>query len=247
MDVKGANLVKGIHLEGLRVVGNPIERAEHYYHSGADEILYMDIVASLFGRNSLLELVQQTVQRINIPVTVGGGLRSVDDVWAALRAGADKVAINTAAVGRPQLLREIAERFGSQCVVCSVEYMRTIEGKLEIFTDNGRERTGLELFDWISTIASLGVGEILLTSIEQEGTGKGCDLAILKQVQDMVSVPVVASGGIGSVEHLRDVFKSVGCSAVAVASELHYGRMEVAAAKNYLLDHGVQVRVDRSL
>ena len=243
MDIKGPNLVKGIHLEGLRVVGNPIERAEHYYKQGADEILYMDIVASLYGRNSLLDLVKQTVKKVNIPVTVGGGMRSVDDVWAALRAGADKVAINTAAVQRPELLNEIAQRFGSQCVVSSIEYMKTIEGNLEIFTDNGREKTGINLFDWVKEVQAQHVGEILLTSIEHEGIGKGCDLEMIQKIQSMVQVPVIASGGIGSQDHLLEVYQSTGCNAVAIAGEIHYQRMDLFKAKDFLVEHGIPMRL----
>src|SRR2546423_13233654 len=171
LDIKGPNLVKGIHMEGLRVLGKPEDFAEYYYRTGADELMYIDVVASLYGRNSLLDIVRRTAQEIFIPLCVGGGLRSVDDIRAVLRAGADKVSINTAAIRRPALIKEAAETFGSSTIVVSVEAIRKPDGKYEAYTDYGRERTGVDAVAWAQEAASLGAGELVVTSINQEGTG----------------------------------------------------------------------------
>ncbi|HAU1940509.1 TPA: imidazole glycerol phosphate synthase subunit HisF, partial [Legionella pneumophila] len=182
LDIKGPNLIKGVHLEGLRVVGNPNEYAMAYYAQGADELIYMDTVASLYGRNNLSEIVKTTAENVFIPITVGGGIRSVDDAKQLLRCGADKVAINTAATKNPTLISDIARRFGSQCVVLSIEAKRTVDGRWEVMTDNGREHTGMDVVDWARNGEEFGAGEILLTSIDQEGTRKGFDLELVKQV-----------------------------------------------------------------
>ncbi|HEM0907920.1 TPA: imidazole glycerol phosphate synthase subunit HisF, partial [Legionella pneumophila] len=188
LDIKGPNLIKGVHLEGLRVVGNPNEYAMAYYAQGADELIYMDTVASLYGRNNLSEIVKTTAENVFIPITVGGGIRSVDDAKQLLRCGADKVAINTAATKNPTLISDIARRFGSQCVVLSIEAKRTVDGRWEVMTDNGREHTGMDVVDWARNGEEFGAGEILLTSIDQEGTRKGFDLELVKQVSSMVSI-----------------------------------------------------------
>ena len=179
LDVKGANLIKGVHLEGLRVMGEPNDFAKRYYEQGADELIYIDCVASLYGRNSLGDIVQQAAQDVFIPMTVGGGIRTVDDATHLLRCGADKVAVNTAAVANPLLISDIARRFGSQCMVLSVEAKRLGPGRWEAFTDNGREDTGLDVIEWIKRGVALGAGEVLLTSVDQEGTRKGFDVALL--------------------------------------------------------------------
>lgn len=228
LDIKGPNLIKGIHLEGLRVVGDPQAYARRYYEQGADELIYIDIVASLYGRNSLRDIVSRTARDVFIPLTVGGGVRSVDDVRELLRAGADKVAINTAAVRRPQLISEVSRVFGSQCMVLSIEAKNVGPGKWEVFTDNGRERTGLDVLNWVRQATELGAGEILLTSVDQEGTRKGFDVDLVRAVTAEVSVPVIASGGMGSIDHLVEVCARGRADAVAIADALHYNRLTLS-------------------
>ncbi len=226
LDVKGANLIKGIHLEGLRIIGDPQEYARRYYEAGADELIYIDIVASLYGRNNLSDIVSRTARDVFVPMTVGGGLRSVDDVRGMLRAGADKVAINTAAIRRPALVTEVARTFGSQCMVLGIEAKRVGPGKWEAFTDNGREYTGVDVIEWCRRGQELGAGEILLTSVDQEGTRKGFDFELIEAVGEVVSIPVIASGGMGSVEHMVQAYAR-GADAIAVADMLHYNRATV--------------------
>ena len=192
IDIKGSNVIKGIHLEGLKVVGKPGEMARRYYEQGADEIFYMDVVASLYGRNGILSVVEEAAREIFVPMTVGGGIRSVDDIVAALRSGADKVAINTAALKRPEFLSEAARAFGRQCIVLSVEAKRREAGTWEALTDNGREQTGVNVIDWVTQAQERGAGEILVTSVDMEGTQKGFDIELLKAIRDAVSVPVIA-------------------------------------------------------
>ena len=196
LDVKGPNLIKGIHLEGVRVIGPPNDYALRYYLQGADELIYMDCVASLYGRNHLGEIISAAAKDIFVPMTVGGGVRSVDDATQILRNGADKVAVNTAAVANPQLISDIARRFGSQCMVLSIEAKQTGHDRWEVYTDGGRERTGLDVLEWVKKGVSLGAGEVLLTSVDREGTRKGYDLALVRAVTNEISVPVIASGGI---------------------------------------------------
>ncbi len=227
LDIKSPNLIKGVHLEGLRKIGDPQQFARAYYADGADEIIYMDIVASLYNRNSLSELVRRTAEQVFIPITVGGGLRSLDDVEMALRSGADKVAINTGAVARPELITEVANRFGSQCMVLSIEAKRNGKGAWEAYTDNGREHTGLDVVSWARRAVELGTGEILLTSVDQEGTRKGFDIELTRAVSAAVRVPVIASGGMGSLDHLIDVIRTGQADAVAMADVLHYKRMSL--------------------
>lgn len=234
LDIKGPNLIKGVHLEGLRVVGDPGDAARRYYDQGIDELIYIDIVASLYGRNNIEAIVRRTATDIFVPLTVGGGIRSVDDAKTLLRAGADKVAINTAATKRPQLIREVAERFGSQAMVLSIEAKRRGPGSWEVFTENGRERTGLEVKEWAAMGVELGAGEILLTSVDQEGTRKGFDCDLVAAIANHVPVPVIASGGLGQRRHLGEVVEA-GADAVAVADALHFGRLTVAELKETLL------------
>ncbi len=242
LDVKAPNLVKGIRLEGLRVMGDPKAFARRYYEDGIDEILYIDIVASLYGRNNILDVVRRTAEDVFVPMTVGGGLRSVDDVRAALRSGADKVAINTAAVARPALIREVAEAFGRQCVVVSIQTKKIGPDRWEAYTDNGREKTGLDAFDWARRAEELGAGELLVTSVDREGTRKGIELEFLRRVTAAVSVPVIAGGGVGAPEHVREAIVDGGADAVAIASILHYGSHGVGAVKSALAEAGVAVR-----
>ncbi|MDB5810215.1 MAG: hisF [Betaproteobacteria bacterium] len=242
LDIKGPKLIKGVHLEGLRVIGDPQEIARRYYDAGVDELVYMDVVASLYGRNSLTGIVERAARDIFVPMTVGGGVRSVDDAKQLLRAGADKVAINTAAVGRPQLITEISRRFGSQCMVLSIEAKKIADDKWEAFTDNGRERSGLDVVEWAIRGCELGAGEILLTSIDQEGTRKGFDVPLVRAVTDAVSVPVIASGGMGKTEHLIEVVKQGGADAVAMADILHYRRAALADIRSAASAADIPVR-----
>ena len=222
LDIKGPNMVKGVHLEGLRVLGSPELFAQTYYQEGIDELVYMDVVASLYQRNSLVDFVRRTAHDLFIPLTVGGGLRSLEDIRQVLVAGADKVSLNTAAIARPDFVREAARKFGSSTVVVSVEAIRMPNGHYEAYTDNGRERTGVDALEWTRRAAELGAGEILLTSIDREGTGKGFDLELIRQAARSVTIPVVACGGAGALEHIRDVVLDGAADAVCVASMLHY-------------------------
>jgi cyclase len=224
LDVKGPNLIKAVHLEGLRVIGNPQVYARRYYEQGADELIYLDIVASLYGRSNLVEIVEQTAQDVFVPMTVGGGIRSVEDVRRLLRAGADKVAINTAAVRRPELIREVAQRFGSQCMVLSLEAKRTTQGRWEVYTDCGREHSGLDAIEWVQRGVEFGAGEVLVTSIDREGTRKGFDVDLIRAVSAVSSVPVIASGGMGTYEHMLEAVRIGRADAVAIADMLHYDR-----------------------
>ena len=222
LDIKGPNMVKGVHLEGLRVLGSPELFAQTYYQEGIDELVYMDVVASLYQRNSLVDFVRRTAHDLFIPLTVGGGLRSLEDIRQVLVAGADKVSLNTAAIARPDFVREAARKFGSSTVVVSIEAIRMPNGHYEAYTDNGRERTGVDALEWTRRAAELGAGEILLTSIDREGTGKGFDLELTRQAARSVTIPVVACGGAGALEHIRDVVLDGAADAVCVASMLHY-------------------------
>lgn len=242
LDIKGSNLIKGIHLEGLRVIGSPGEHALRYYLQGIDELIYMDCVASLYGRNHLGSIVSSAVKDIFVPMTVGGGIRSVDDATQILRAGADKVAINTAAVSNPQLVTEIARRFGSQCMVLSVEAKQVGHERWEVYTDNGRERTGLDVVEWVKRGVALGAGEVLLTSVDREGTRKGFDIPLVRAVSAEVSVPVIASGGMGKPEDLVEVVREGGADAVAMADILHYKRSEVGSIRAVAMAEGLVVR-----
>lgn len=242
LDIKGPNLIKGVHLEGLRVVGDPQVFAHKYYAAGADELIYMDTVASLYGRNHLGDIVERTVQDVFIPITVGGGIRSVEDVKEILRSGADKVAINTAAVKNPQLILEVSRKFGSQCMVLSIEAMKVADHKWHVFTDNGREVTGLDVVEWAKKGVELGAGEILLTSIDKEGTCKGFDIDLVKAVSEAVSVPVIASGGLGRSDDFTFVVKEGMADAVAIAAVLHYDVCTLPEIRQAALDADIHVR-----
>jgi imidazole glycerol-phosphate synthase subunit HisF len=222
LDIKGPNLVKGIHLEGLRVLGKPERFARHYYEEGADELVFIDVVASLYGRNSLVDIIERTAREVFVPLTVGGGLRTIDDIRTVLRAGADKVALNTAAVRRPDFIAEAARRFGSSTIIVSIEAMETSSGAYEVFTDNGREKTGLDAFQWSVRAAELGAGELLVTAIHREGTGRGYDIELTRRIATAVPIPVIACGGAGRAEHVTEVFVSGKAEAACVASLLHY-------------------------
>ncbi len=222
LDIKGPNLVKGVHLEGLRVLGKPEHFARYYYETGADELFYMDIVASLYGRNTLLDIINKTAKEIFIPLTVGGGLRTIDDIKTVLRAGADKVSINTAAIHHPKLIQEAAQRFGSSTIVVSIEAIKQPDGRYLAFTDNGREYTGRDVFEWAIEVTELGAGEIMLTAVDREGTAQGYDLELTRKVAQSVSIPVIAYGGAGKMEHIKEVILEGKANAVSLASILHY-------------------------
>lgn len=222
LDIKGPNLVKGIHLEGLRVLGKPESFARYYYEQGADELVYMDVVASLYERNSLLDIVKKTSREIFIPLTVGGGLRSLDDIRAVLRAGADKVSLNTAAIRRPELITEASRMFGSSTILVSIEAIRQNDGTYKCFTDNGREETGVDACQWAARVAELGAGEIMITSIDREGTGLGFDVELTKKIAELVGIPVIACGGAGKLTHIDTIIRESGADAVSMASILHY-------------------------
>ena len=238
LDIKGPNLVKGVQLEGLRKLGDPNLFAKKYYEAGIDELLYIDIVASLYGRNSLFDIVRRTTQEVFIPVTAGGGVRSVDDVREMLRAGADKVALNTAAIKRPQLIREISNTFGSQCMVLSIQAKKISHGKWECYYDNGREHSGRDVVEWAQEGAALGAGEILLTSVDREGTAKGFDIELVHAVSGLVPIPVIAGGGMGQVDDLANVVKTGGADAVAMAHVLHYNKLTLQEIANEAAKQG---------
>lgn len=242
LDIKGLNLIKGVHLEGLRVVGKPEEFCEAYYLGGIDELILMDVVASLYGRNHLAPLLEATTEKTFVPITVGGGIRSVEDAKNLLRHGADKVAVNTAAVARPALIREIAEQFGSQCMVLSVEAKHQGSYRWEVFTENGREKTGREVGEWVEEALALGAGEILLTSVDREGTRRGMDLDLIRLVSGMVPIPIIASGGAGCPQDAVAAVTSAGADAVAMADLFHYRRATIADVREAMAAAGVPVR-----
>ncbi len=228
LDIKGPNLVKGIHLEGLRVLGKPEDFARYYYENGIDELLYSDTVASLYGRNSLHDIITRTAGEIFIPLTVGGGIRSIKDIRNVLRAGADKVAINTAFIKNPGLIKEAAQIFGSSTIVAAIEAIEQAPGEYMALIDNGREYTGKDAVAWAGQLEQYGAGEILITSVNKEGTGLGFDTRLISKVSDVVNIPVIAHGGCGRLEHINAAFKDGRADAVALASILHY---------DYIKDH----------
>lgn len=225
LDIKGPNLVKGIHLEGLRVLGKPDFFAEHYYQQGADELIYQDVVASLYERNSLHDIISRTAKKIFIPLTVGGGLRTIEDIKRVLRAGADKVSLNTAAINNPDFVKKAAVQFGSSTISIAIEAIKESDGRYLAYTDNAREYTGVEVIAWAKRVEELGAGEILLTSVDQEGTGEGYDLALIEQVKKAVGIPVIALGGMGTPDHGTQAVQA-GADAIAMASVLHYNAIE---------------------
>lgn len=240
LDIKGPNLVKGIHLEGLRVLGQPEHFARHYYETGADELIYQDVVASLYERNSLCSVISQTARELFIPLTVGGGLRTLDDIAMVLAAGADKVAINTAAIRDPELIRRASRRFGSSTIVVAIEAIRQSDGQYLAYTDNGRQHTGIDAIEWAAQTESLGAGEILATSVDREGTGEGYDVELTRRITSCVAIPVIAHGGAGSLQHISRVVQETGVDAVAVASMLHYQSVHQLQAGTHRTGEGNQ-------
>lgn len=244
LDVNAGRVVKGVNFLNLKDAGDPVEAAEAYSRQGADEITFLDITASHEERPIILDVVARTAERVFVPLTVGGGIRAVEDIKALLRAGADKVSINTAAVERPALIEEGAKRFGSQCIVLAVDAKRRGSGRWEVYTHGGRKPRGLDALEWVVKAERLGAGEILLTSMDRDGTKKGYDLEITRAVADAVSIPVVASGGVGTPEHLREGLVEGGADAALAASIFHYGEWTISSVKQYLRERGVCIRID---
>ncbi len=242
LDVKDGRVVKGVRFVGLRDAGDPVEAAAAYDRQGADELTFLDITASAEARGILLEVVRRTAEAVFMPLTVGGGIRTLEDIRALLEAGADKVSINTAAVSRPEFVGEAARRFGSQCITVAVDAKR-VGSRWHVFTHGGRRETGLDAVDWAARMSDLGAGEILLTSMDRDGTREGYDLALTCAVSRAVPVPVVASGGVGTLEHLYQGLTEGEASAVLAASIFHFGEATVGEAKAYLAARGVPVRL----
>ena len=244
LDVTNGRVVKGTNFVNLRDAGDPVELASRYDAEGADELVFLDITASSDGRDTMVDVVSRTAEQVFIPFTVGGGIRSVDDARRMLRAGADKVSVNTSAVQNPQLISEIATEFGTQCVVCAIDAKRWSDGRevYEVFLHGGRTPTGIDVVEWATRASQLGAGEILLTSMDRDGTKEGFELQLTRLVSDAVGVPVIASGGVGTLDHLIDGVVQGGADAVLAASIFHFGEFTVAQAKQRMLDAGIIVR-----
>jgi imidazole glycerol-phosphate synthase subunit HisF len=242
LDVTNGRVVKGVNFIGLRDAGDPIEISRRYDDQGADELTFLDITASSDNRDLILHIIEEVAAQVFIPLTVGGGVRKVEDVRRLLNAGADKVSINTSAVLNPALVRDAADRYGSQCIVVAIDVKR-VENRWEVFTHGGRRATGLDAIEWAKTMQALGAGEILLTSMDRDGTRNGFDLALIRTVSDIVNVPVVASGGVGNLQHLVDGILEGHADAVLAASIFHYGEYSVRQAKEYMAQHGIEVRL----
>jgi len=241
LDVDAGRVVKGVQFVGLRDAGDPVELAARYDAEGADEVVFLDITASAQDRDTMVEVVRRTAEEVFIPLTVGGGVRRVEDARALLRAGADKVSVNTSAVARPQLVSEIATEFGAQCVVAAIDGRRS-PGGFEVYTHGGRKPTGLEVVSWAAECERLGAGEILLTSMDRDGTRDGFDIELTRAVTDACSIPVIASGGVGTLEHLAEGALEGGADAVLAASIFHFGQYTVAEAKAHMARRGIPVR-----
>jgi cyclase len=243
LDVKNGRVVKGINFLNLKDAGDPVEQAAYYDQSGADEICFLDITATHEERNIIIETVKKTADKCFVPLTVGGGIRTIEDIRKLLIAGADKVSINTAAVKDPLFIKQASQKFGSQCIIVAVDAKKTADNKWEIFTHGGREKTGLDAVEFAKQSVFNGAGEILLTSMDKDGTKTGYDLDLLKIITSSVQVPVIASGGVGTLEHLFEGLKAGGASAVLAASIFHYGEFTIQQAKEYLVSKEVQVRI----
>jgi cyclase len=242
LDVKDGRVVKGINFVQLRDAGDPVESGLRYSEEGADELVFLDITASSDRRNIVGEMVRRVADSINIPFTVGGGLRNVDDIQDILRSGADKVSLNTSAVEDPSLVKKGAERFGSQCIVVAIDARRENGGGAKVYTHGGRTRTERDPVEWAKEVAELGAGEILLTSMDSDGTKKGYDLDLTRRISEAVNIPVIASGGAGNLQHLYEGLTEGAASAVLAASIFHFREVTIGEAKNYLREHGVVVR-----
>jgi len=243
LDVNAGRVVKGVNFVSLRDAGDPVEVARRYDEQGADEITFLDITASSDERDIILNIVEACAEQVFIPLTVGGGVRRIEDVRRLLNAGADKVSMNTAAVNDPHLVAEASAKVGSQCIVVAIDAKQTSPGKWEVFTHGGRKNVGLDAIEWAKQVAELGAGEILLTSMDRDGTKNGFDLALTRAVADAVSIPVIASGGVGNLQHLADGVTEGRADAVLAASIFHYGAYTVRQAKEYMRARGIEVRL----
>ena len=242
LDVRDGRVVKGVNFVNIRDAGDPVELAKYYSDQGADEIVFLDITATSDARDTVADVVERTAAQVFVPLTVGGGIRTLEDFRRLLRAGADKISVNSAAVARPELISEAAERFGSQCVVLAVDARSRGDGTWEVVVAGGRKPTGIDLIDWVKKGEALGAGEILLTSMDADGTKAGFDLAMTKAVTDAVSIPVIASGGCGSLAHFAEVFEETNCDAALAASLFHFGELTVPQVKDYLRERSIPVR-----
>ena len=242
LDVKDGRVVKGVNFVNIRDAGDPVELARYYSDQGADEIVFLDITATHEARKTVADVVERTAEQVFVPLTVGGGIRTLDDFRELLRAGADKISVNSAAVARPELITEAAERFGSQCVVLAVDARSRGDGTWEVVVAGGRKPTGLDLLEWVKKGEALGAGEILLTSMDADGTKAGFDLPMTKAVTEAVGIPVIASGGCGSLSHFAEVFEETGCDAALAASLFHFGELTVPQVKDYLRARDIPVR-----
>lgn len=244
LDVTEGRVVKGVEFVNLRDAGDPVEMAAIYNREGADELVFLDITASSDSRDTMIDVVRRTADQVFIPLTVGGGIRTVDDIRGLLAAGADKISINTAALARPELISEGADVFGTQCITVAIDARNTGDQSWEVFTHGGRRPTGIDVIEWAGKVAELGAGEILLTSMDRDGTLSGYDTALLEGVSGAVNIPVIASGGAGTMEHFAEALEPGRADAVLAASLFHFGTMRIAEVKNYLHQHGIQVRRD---
>lgn len=242
LDVRDGRVVKGVNFVNIRDAGDPVELAKYYSDQGADEIVFLDITATSDARDTVADVVERTAAQVFVPLTVGGGIRTLEDFQRLLRAGADKISVNSAAVARPELISEAAERFGSQCVVLAVDARSRGDGTWEVVVAGGRKPTAMDLIEWVKKGESLGAGEILLTSMDADGTKAGFDLATTKAVADAVSIPVIASGGCGSLAHFAEVFEETNCDAALAASLFHFGELTVPQVKEYLETRKIPVR-----
>ena len=242
LDVRDGRVVKGVNFVNIRDAGDPVELAKYYSDQGADEIVFLDITATSDARDTVADVVERTAAQVFVPLTVGGGIRTLEDFRRLLRAGADKISVNSAAVARPELISEAAERFGSQCVVLAVDARSQGDGTWEVVVAGGRKPTGIDLIEWVKQGEALGAGEILLTSMDADGTKAGFDLAMTKAVTDAVSIPVIASGGCGSLAHFAEVFEETNCDAALAASLFHFGELTVPQVKDYLRERSIPVR-----
>lgn len=243
LDVTAGRVVKGVNFVELRDAGDPVEIARRYDEQGADELTFLDITASSDGRDLILHIIEDVASQVFIPLTVGGGVRTVEDVRRLLNAGADKVSINTSAVTNPQLVQDAAQRYGSQCIVVAIDAKQTSPNKWEVFTHGGRNNTGLDAIEWAQKMQQLGAGEILLTSMDRDGTKSGFDLELTRNISDAISIPVIASGGVGNLQHLADGIRQGHADAVLAASIFHYGEHTVQEAKQFMAQQGIPVRL----
>jgi imidazole glycerol-phosphate synthase subunit HisF len=243
LDVNAGRVVKGVNFVELRDAGDPVEIARRYDEQGADEITFLDITASSDERETIFHIVEQVAEQVFIPLTVGGGVRAVADVRRLLNAGADKVSMNTSAVTNPQLINDASAKVGSQCIVVAIDAKQTSPGKWEVFTHGGRKNVGLDVIEWAKQVAALGAGEILLTSMDRDGAKIGFDLELTRRVSEAVSIPVIASGGVGNLQHLVDGVKQGKADAVLAASIFHYGEYTVRQAKEFMRAQGVEIRL----